>query len=250
MMDPNKFSAITQESLVYNNPISSGKINKMIDLMPLNPDDRLVDIGAGTCEIPIRFIEKYGCSVTAVELSDSAIEVATLRAQNRAPQERLTFIHEDAKHFISDFTSEPYDAGICIGSTHAIGDLASTIETLRKCVKKHGLILVGEGYWKQRPCHEYLEALGGEESELKSHYENIKTGEDLGLISLAALTANDDDWDDFEWAYARSIEQYCFKHPDDSDCPAMLEKIRKWKQTYNKWGRDTLGFGLYLFRNA
>jgi hypothetical protein len=28
----------------------------------------------------------------------------------------------------------------------------------------------------------------------------------------------------------------------------MLERIRGWRETYRRWGRDTLGFGLYLFR--
>jgi len=27
----------------------------------------------------------------------------------------------------------------------------------------------------------------------------------------------------------------------------MLERIRRWRDGYLRWGRDTLGFGLYLF---
>ena len=27
----------------------------------------------------------------------------------------------------------------------------------------------------------------------------------------------------------------------------MLERSRKWRDAYLRWGRDTLGFGVYLF---
>jgi hypothetical protein len=27
----------------------------------------------------------------------------------------------------------------------------------------------------------------------------------------------------------------------------MLERIRRWRDAYLRWGRDTLGFGVYLF---
>jgi hypothetical protein len=30
----------------------------------------------------------------------------------------------------------------------------------------------------------------------------------------------------------------------------MGERIRRWRETYLRWGRDTLGFGLYLFERA
>ena len=32
-----------------------------------------------------------------------------------------------------------------------------------------------------------------------------------------------------------------------ADVPAMLERIRKWRDGYLRWGRDTLGFAVYLF---
>ena len=28
---------------------------------------------------------------------------------------------------------------------------------------------------------------------------------------------------------------------------AMLERIRRWRDAYLRWGRDTLGFAVYLF---
>jgi len=37
------------------------------------------------------------------------------------------------------------------------------------------------------------------------------------------------------------------ERPEDPDVPAMLERIRRWRDGYLHWGRETLGFGVYLF---
>lgn len=47
-----------------------------------------------------------------------------------------------------------------------------------------------------------------------------------------------------------SIETYCYENLEDADCQEMLQKIKDWRKTYFSIGRDTLGFGLYLFRNT
>ena len=61
-----------------------------------------------------------------------------------------------------------------------------------------------------------------------------------------AGVASDDDWDEYEWRYSRSVETFVAENPDDPDAEEMLRKIRTWRDVYLRWGRDTLGFGLYL----
>ena len=69
----------------------------------------------------------------------------------------------------------------------------------------------------------------------------MQAGIDAGLIPMHAATANLDEWDEYEWKYCRSIERYAREQPEDPDVPAMLERIRKWRDAYLRWGRDTLG---------
>lgn len=249
-MDRNRFSAIAHGNHAFSNPISEEKIMKMIRIAAPKSQDKAIDIGAGKCELLIRLIENYNMSATAIELYDGAIEEAKMQAGNRIPVGSIEFIVDDAKQAVEKCEQEGYDFGICIGSTHALGGLETTLQTLKGLVKKNGFIIIGEGYWKQPPSVEYLQALGGaDESECKSHAETVKAGEELGLIPLWSYVANEDDWDEYEWLYSLSIENYCHDNPEDPDCEAMLQRIRTWRRTYLKWGRDTLGFGLYLFRN-
>ncbi|MBD8028651.1 class I SAM-dependent methyltransferase [Ureibacillus sp. Re31] len=248
-MDRNRFSAIAHQNHTFYNPINPTKIDKVIELLELTGNDKVIDIGAGKGEILLRIIERYRSKCIAIEKYSDFTEQLQVNAKNRGLLKNIEIITEDAKVAINTI-NEQFDVAICIGSTHALGGLHETLGMLRKCVKKGGYILIGEGYWKQQPSKEYLEALGGaEESELRSHFENVMVGEKLGLIPLWSYTTNDDEWDEYEWLYAMSIENYCYEHPDDPDRDAMLQKIRKWRSTYLKWGRDTLGFGIYLFRN-
>jgi len=248
-MDRNRFSAIAHQHHAFSNPINEAKLMKMIQLLSLKPQDKVIDIGAGKCELLIRLVEEFKITGTAIELYEGAIEEAKREASSRIPQGSIEYIVGDAKVAVQK--QEGFDLGICIGSTHALGGLDSALQAMKRLVNKNGYILIGEGYWKQRPCSEYLQALGGAaESDLKSHAENVIVAEELGMIPLWSYVANEDDWDDYEWLYSSSIENYCHENPDDPDCDAMLARIRSWRRTYLQWGRDTLGFGLYLFRNS
>lgn len=249
IMDKNKFSAIAHQNHTFYNPINEKKIDKVIELLALKDNDKVIDIGAGKGEILLRIIERYQSKCTAIEKYAYFTEQLQVNAQSRGISNNIKIITEDANVALERL-NDPFDVAICIGSTHALGGLHETLDILRKCVKKGGYVLIGEGYWKQQPSKEYLEALGGaEESEFRSHSENVMLGEKVGLIPVWSYTTNDDEWDEYEWLYAMSIENYCYENPDDPDKDAMLQKIRTWKSTYLKWGRDTLGFGIYLFRN-
>lgn len=249
-MDRNRFSAIAHRNHAFSNPINEAKIMKMIDMVLLKSEDKVIDIGAGKCELLIRLVEKYNISGTAIELYGGAIEEAKKNAGGRIPEGSIEFIIDDANVAIEKFEQDEFDLGICIGSTHALGGLDTTLKKMKRLVNKSGYILIGEGYWKQRPSHDYLQALGGaKEADLKYHDENVRVAEELGLVPLWSYVANEDDWDEYEWLYSSSIENYCHENPNDPDRVAMLERIRAWRRTYLQWGRDTLGFGLYLFRN-
>jgi len=249
-MDRNKFSAIAHRDHAFANPIGEAKLMKILGMTNLKPNNNVLDIGAGKCELLIRLVEGYQVKGTAIELYDGAIEEAKRRAATRIPKESIDYIAADAGVAVKGFGLGSFDLGVCIGSTHALGGLEETLGILKNLVKKNGYIVVGEGYWKQSPSSEYLEALGGaDESECKSHADTVRVGEELGLIPLWSYVAGDEEWDDYEWLYSSSIENYCLEHPEDPDVEAMLERIRSWRRTYLQWGRDTLGFGLYLYRN-
>jgi cyclopropane fatty-acyl-phospholipid synthase-like methyltransferase len=248
-MNKMKISVIGHRNLNICNPISAAKLDQAIALVSLNPNSNVVDFGSGKCEFLIRLIEKYNVTGVGVELDGGVISDVEKVIQGRISRDKLQIHLGDAKDFLSKAKCAELDFGICIGSTHAFGGLVPTLKVLHERVKTGGYVLIGEGYWKRKPEQGYLDFLGDSEEQLITHEENIGAAEAAGMVPLWAVTANDDDWDAYEWSYSRSIETYVFEHSDDPDCEEMLARIRSWRKAYLRWGRSTLGFGLYLFRN-
>jgi hypothetical protein len=73
-------------------------------------------------------------------------------------------------------------------------------------------------------------------------------GIEEGLTPLYTALSSEDDWDHFEGRFwARRLRAEPGKSPDAK----LLEKRQRalrWLDAYLSWGRDTLGFGLYLFQ--
>lgn len=247
-MDRARFSFIAHRHLTFCNPISEAKIERAMGLMGLRPGDSVIDWGAGKCELLIRLVRRYGVRGVGVELAGLFASEARRRTVESGVAAEVVVHEGDAREYLAGMGERRFDLSVCVGSTHSFGDYGAALGAMHGTTRPGGLIFVGEGYWKQPPSKEYLRALGGEESESRTHAENVGLAAARGLVPLWAGTASDDEWDEYEWGYARGIETFVAGHPSDPDAPAMLERSRGWRETYLKWGRETLGFGLYLFR--
>ncbi|RLQ97393.1 SAM-dependent methyltransferase [Falsibacillus albus] len=248
-MNQQRFSALAHTNHTFCNPMSTNKMNKVLSKIPLNMGEHVLDVGAGKYELLFQLAEKYGVEGTGIEISKPFIKEAKNMEQKRSSNGSIQYIEMEALEFMKINQAE-YSLSICLGASHALVDYPTALKHLKAHTKHKGYILIGEGYWKKKPELAYLEALGGAmEDEMLTHAGNVAAAEELGLIPLWSVTANEDEWDDYEWLYSSSIEKYFMEHPDDPDAEAFLAKIRSWRRTYLHWGRDTLGFGLYLFQN-
>jgi len=111
-----------------------------------------------------------------------------------------------------------------------------------------GLIAVGEPFWLQTPNDEYLLAEGMGREDVGTHYENVRVGEEEGLTCLYTVVSNHDDWDHYETYQLWAVDDYVRHHPEDPDTPELVERTRRGQETYLRWGRNTLGWAIYLFR--
>jgi SAM-dependent methyltransferase len=244
-MNHQKFSAIAHRDHDYCNPISATKIERLLDLLPLDETSRALDLGCGRAELALRIIERFGSPVVAVDHSSLMLDSARERAEWTGALHKLHLDDIDIREFKAD--PETFHLSVMMGAGGIAGGMAGICTELKGWTKGGGYVMVGEGYWRQKPSADYLALLGGAESQYLDHRGNVQAGIDAGLIPMHATTASLDEWDEYEWKYCRSIERYAREMPDDPDVPAMLERIRRWRDGYLRWGRDTLGFAVYLF---
>ena len=58
---------------------------------------------------------------------------------------------------------------------------------------------------------------------------------------------NGDEWDRYETLQRRAAARFAAAHPDDPDVPELLSRVERSRHEYLTWGRETLGWSLYLF---
>jgi SAM-dependent methyltransferase len=244
-MDPFKFTTIAHRHMSVCNPIESSALDACLDILGVGSEGTVIDVGCGKGEILIRLAERHGTRGVGLDINPEFLRIAEAEARRRAPG-RITFHLVEAMQFPVEPGS--FAAAICLGSTHAYGDFKAAIRALIPLVRPGGCILLGEGYWRQEPGPGYLHLLGAMRDELDDHAANLAAGVEAGLSPLFDRTSTLAEWDAYEDLYARTVEEYLEAHPDDPDADALRHRVRTWRQGYLRWGRDTLGFGTYVFQ--
>jgi SAM-dependent methyltransferase len=246
-MDTWKFYDITHREHVVCNPTSEEKLARLVGLLRLRARARVVDIACGKGELLIRLAEAYGIRGIGIDLSPFCIADAQQRLQQRAPGAEVVFRQMDG----SDFRPEaPHGLAVasCIGASWVFGGHAGTLDALTGVVAPGGWVIVGEPYWLHEPSEAYLAASGHGRDEFGTHPDNVEAGERRGLELVHTFVSSQDDWDGYEGLQWYATAEYARGHPDDPDLPELVERVAKAKAVYLRWGRDTVGWAMYVFR--
>ena len=136
----------------------------------------------------------------------------------------------------------------CIGASWVFGGHAQTLDALVGMAEPDGWVIVGEPYWLREPSDDYLQAIGLTRDAFGSHAENVEAGERRGLDLVHTLVSSKDDWDRYEGLQWLAMADYARTDRNDADLPELLERVTKEKSAYLRWGRDALGWAIYVFR--
>ena len=145
-------------------------------------------------------------------------------------------------------TDDEYDLTCCMGASWIYGGIKGTLEALKALTRPGGYIIAGEPYWLKEPDPEYLKADDIGRTEFHTHMENVLMGDEFGLTCSYTMCSDHEDWDHYETLHWLSAAEYVDLNPDDPDNPEIIKNSEKFRETYLKWGRDTLGWCIYLFR--
>lgn len=246
-MDTWKFYDITHREHVVCNPTSEAKLAQLVGLLRLSAAAHAVDIACGKGELLIRLAEAYGVRGIGIDISPFFIEAARKRAFALPGATKVDFRQLNGSDFRPDAPNSLALAS-CIGASWVFGGHAQTLDALTAMVAPGGWVIVGEPYWLQEPTEEYLASSGLTRDGFGTHRGNAEAGEQRGLELVYTLASSKDDWDHYEGLQWYATAEYARSHPDDPDLPELLERVAKDKALYLRWGRDTLGWALYVFR--
>jgi SAM-dependent methyltransferase len=231
---------------VFLCPLSGPKVDQVLSMLELPMGARVLDLGCGKGEMLVRLALRWAVRGVGVDVNPALLEVARARAAERAPQAGLAF-HEAAA---ADFATVPgsWDAVLCVDASEAYGGYRPMLEAVAALVRPHGRMLVGERFWRRQPHPDYLEMTGFAPADLLEHGRNVRAGEEAGLVPICTAVSTEDEWERYERLRARAVQEHAASHPEDPEAEALWRRARRRLEAFEHWGRDTLGFGLYVFQ--
>ena len=246
-MDGLERSAIAHAGLAFQNPLNEKDVDALVERLPLQAAARVVDVGCGKAELLIRILERHDVSALGIDLSPHFLAEARKEAARRLPGARLELREEDAAR--TRFEPESFDLAIAVGAGGIWERYGTALHALARLVPPGGLVLFGEGYWRHEPSAAYLDALGAERDELADHAGLVAAAREEGLELVEALESSEADWENYERRWAANGERWAGEHPQHPEREELLAWIRNGHDRFERLGgRETLGFGLFLFR--
>lgn len=243
--DPFKYTTIAHSGHHYCSPLSSGTAASLLAALQLQAGALVLDAGCGKAALLRDLLASQPVRGVGVDVNSAFLaEAAHAWAASHPDDQRLTLIEMPAAHLPPP--AEGYDAILCVGASHAFDGFERCLTTCMQWLKPGGMLLLGEGYWKQTPANQYLALLGATPEELGSHAHNAERAQALGFTLHTTTMSSADEWHQYESMYCQAILSYVDSHPLDPDVMAFAERARRWYENYLAFGRSTLGFGYYL----
>ncbi|MEO0602183.1 MAG: class I SAM-dependent methyltransferase [Myxococcota bacterium] len=205
----------------WNNPLPLTRL--MAAMEPFGWGERVLDIGCGSGEL-LGVLSEQGVAGVGVDRDARAIEAADARG------------HRGVEWLVGDATTttpdERFDRVVLLGATQAFGRgpdaLPAALTFVRSRLATEGLVVVGELFGRGPPPEPWRAFLGDPTGLERTHADNVAACEASGYRCVHAVTASEADWDAFEWAHFRS------------------QGRTEWRDAWLRWGRDHMGFGVYV----
>jgi len=251
-MDRDRYSFLAHASHDYCSPVDAAFMEPVYDRVPLTDGMRVLDAGCGKSEVLLRFVERgrdagVRVSGVGVDASRLCVQESRERARKRVPDAELEFACVPVVRWPR--TDSSFDVVVVLGATHAFGRPSDAVREARKVLRPGGFLLVGEACWrKSMPDAEYTAALGVKPKDALAAGELATVVSSGGFEVVVSKESSVEDFDRYESAYARNIEDFVATHPADPEAAWMLERARKWAALHQRLGRDNMGFGVVLGR--
>lgn len=243
--DQFKYTTIAHSDHRYCCPLSPAKARELIAALDLPPNALVLDAGCGKASLLRELLQSVPVRGVGIDINARFLaEAATAWAASNPNDPRLILIESRVEHH--PLPTDGYDAIICIGSSHVFGGFERCLATCMQWLKPGGLLLIGEGYWKQPPSDQYLAILGATPDELTSHSQNTQRALARGYKLLISMVSSDDEWDQYEGLYYQAMMRHVKAYPEDPDAAVFGERAQHWHANYLASGKSTLGFGYYL----
>jgi ubiquinone/menaquinone biosynthesis C-methylase UbiE len=152
---------VGKEGSYYHREIA---IPKTLELLNLQPNEFLIDVGAGTGTLAPHVL-KAGCNYIGIELSPTFV-----RQAKRYHSSKAVFLEGDARHLKTIPFQQKFDAATFLLSLQDMEPLDSVLENVSHVLKANGRLVI----FMIHPCFRIPRQSGwGFDKKRKLHYRRI-----------------------------------------------------------------------------
>jgi precorrin-6B methylase 2 len=235
------YYAVAERDHELQNPTSFEKIRRLGAHLRLGSDTQVLDIASGKCGPAVLLAQEFGCRITAVERAPEFVAAARERVAAEDLAELIDLVEADAAAI--ELERDRYDVAMCLGASFVWGDLDGTLAALTPTVHAGGAVVVGEPFWRRCPLPAGLDDMG-----YVPLAETVRRLENAGLALEGLIASSDDDWDGYESLHWRALGEWLAENGDDPDAPRIRELYERNRNEYLGWGRDLLGWAIFVTR--
>lgn len=234
------FFTVAERGHELQNPTSREKLLLLGECLRLGPGSRVLDVASGRGGPAVLLARELGCTIRGVELRPEFHAAALDRADAAGVADRVSFELANASEVE---LGDGYDVAMCLGASFVWGGLAGTLDALEPVVRPGGHVVVGEPFWRRLPLPEGYELRTEPFTTLEGTVDVFESG-DLRVVTVIA--SSEDEWDRYETLHWRAVEEWLAENADDPDADEIRAMHERSKRTYLRFGRDLLGWAMFV----
>ena len=243
------FPRIAYEALEVCNGVTMAAVETAVSRAGLAAGVEALDIGAGNAAVAIRLAETFGLRVTTIEMDPGMADLARARIAGAGVEDRVALVVAAAADVLA--RTRPVDLITALGTTNVTGEGRPTPEAALRALRRHlrpgGWLLWGDLVWLSEPPGPLRQIV--EATNLYAGHDGWQAAaRTAGLEVVVAEISPKAAFDD----YARALTDAARRWLEANSAAPEAGSIRMSADRVGamlEYGRDHIGFGLYLLRN-
>ena len=244
------FHRIAYEALDVCNALERATLTAAVARTGLGARARALEIGAGNGTVAILLARDFGMTVDAVEMDWGMAALAQSRVVQAGVGDRVRLHRLRSDTVLADL--DALDLICAIGVMEPVGEGVREPEAMLAGLARHlkpgGHVLWGDLFWKADPPAPLRQVM--EMNNLYADHEGWQAAaRAAGYEVVSAEVSSEETWDRYLADMDAAARAWLEANPDRPEHPVVQASADRVRGLF-AFGRDYVGFGLYLFRKV